>query len=188
MIQTDVVLDAKGLACPMPIVKTRKIMKELYAGQVLEVQATDKGSTADLKAWAASVGHQYLGTIEENEELKHYIRKSDDKEVAEKSYPHVVSNEALEVILDENPEALVLDVREAAEYAFGHIPGAQSLPLGDFDEAVKQLTKETDIYVVCRTGNRSDTVAQKLASLGFASVKNVVPGMSEWNGATEKVH
>jgi TusA-related sulfurtransferase len=41
-------LDAKGLACPMPIVKTKKEMTSLEAGQVLEIQATDKGSTADL--------------------------------------------------------------------------------------------------------------------------------------------
>ena len=187
MIQTDFMLDAKGLACPMPIVKTRKMMKELSSGEVLEIQATDKGSTADLKAWATSAGHHYLGTIEENEELKHYIRKSDDKEVVEKKYPYVVSNEELEAVLAENLEVLVLDVREAAEYAFGHIPGAKSLPLGDFDQEVKHLTKETEIYVVCRTGNRSDTVAQKLTDLGFTTVKNVVPGMSEWNSATEKL-
>lgn len=51
MIQTDMIVDAKGLACPMPIVKTRKAMKELAPGNVMEIQATDKGSTADLKAW-----------------------------------------------------------------------------------------------------------------------------------------
>ena len=65
MIKTDFVLDAKGLACPMPIVKTRKIMKEMEPGNVLEVQATDKGSTADLKAWAEGSGHDYFGTTED---------------------------------------------------------------------------------------------------------------------------
>lgn len=59
------ILDAKGLACPMPIVKTKKEMSNLEAGQVMEIQATDKGSTADIKAWATSTGHQYLGTVEE---------------------------------------------------------------------------------------------------------------------------
>ena len=56
-IKVNVSLDAKGLACPMPIVKTKKVMNELEAGQVLEVLATDKGSKADLKAWAGSGGH-----------------------------------------------------------------------------------------------------------------------------------
>ena len=51
-IKADVQLDAKGLACPMPIVKTKKAMNDLEEGQVLEVQATDKGSKADLAAWS----------------------------------------------------------------------------------------------------------------------------------------
>lgn len=52
MMKATIVLDAKGLACPMPIVKTKKRMKDLKAGEVLEIHATDKGSTADLEAWA----------------------------------------------------------------------------------------------------------------------------------------
>ena len=60
MIKADIQLDAKGLACPMPIVKTKKSMNDLDEGQVLEVQATDKGSKADLAAWANTVGHQYI--------------------------------------------------------------------------------------------------------------------------------
>lgn len=186
MIQADFVLDAKGLACPMPIVKTRKVMKELEAGKVLEVQATDKGSTADLKAWAESTGHHYLGTTEENGHLNHYVRKSSDEEPVENKYPYIISNDELQAVLAKNADALVLDVREPAEYAFGHIPNAKSLPLGDFEREVKDLNKEAEIFVVCRTGNRSDLVSQKLSALGFTTVKNVVPGMSEWNGETEK--
>lgn len=54
-VTVNKVLDAKGLACPMPIVKTKKEMTSLEPGQVIEIQATDKGSTADLRAW--SVGY-----------------------------------------------------------------------------------------------------------------------------------
>lgn len=60
MIKTDNVLDAKNVACPLPIIKTKKAMKDLSPGQVIEVQATDEGSTADLKAWAESSGNHYL--------------------------------------------------------------------------------------------------------------------------------
>lgn len=49
-IVSNAKLDANGLACPMPIVRTKKVMKEFEGGQVLEVEATDKGSKADLKA------------------------------------------------------------------------------------------------------------------------------------------
>ncbi|KPC97477.1 Sulfurtransferase TusA [Geobacillus sp. BCO2] len=56
MIKVDMTVDAKGLSCPMPIVRTKKAINELQPGQVLEVQATDKGSKADIKAWAEAQG------------------------------------------------------------------------------------------------------------------------------------
>ena len=160
-------LDAKGLACPMPIVKTKKAMNELEAGQVLEVQATDKGSKADIKAWAKSTGHQYLGTIEEGDVLKHYLRKSSSDETIERKHPNVANNEELEKKLEANENIVVLDVREAAEYAFNHIPNAISIPLGELEDRLDELNKEDEIFVVCRTGNRSDFAAQKLAEKGF---------------------
>ncbi|PLT30924.1 sulfurtransferase TusA family protein [Peribacillus deserti] len=186
MIQSNIILDAKGLACPMPIVKTKKAMNDLGAGQVIEVQATDKGSTADLKAWATRMGHHYLGTIEDGDILKHYVRKSGGEELEEKRHPHVVSNDELIKLMEEKKDMLVLDVRESAEYAFNHIPNAVSIPLGDLEGQMSVLDKEAEVYVVCRTGNRSDLAAQKLYEAGFKKVTNVVPGMSEWNGNTEK--
>ncbi|WP_191567559.1 sulfurtransferase TusA family protein [Metabacillus idriensis] len=186
MIQSNFVLDAKGLACPMPIVKTKKAMNDIEAGQVIEVQATDKGSTADFKAWAHSIGHHYLGTVQEGEVLKHYVRKAGGDDHKEKRHPHIVSNDELIKIMEEKNNILVLDVRESAEYAFNHIPNAVSMPLGDLDDQVNKLDKEAVVYVVCQTGNRSDLAAQKLTASGFNKVVNVVPGMSEWNGGTEK--
>ncbi|MEK5444386.1 sulfurtransferase TusA family protein [Fredinandcohnia sp. FSL W7-1320] len=186
-LKTNSVLDAKGLACPMPIVKTKKAMNNLEGGQVLEVQATDKGSKADLKAWAEGTGHQYLGTIEEGDVLKHYIRKASGEEVAEKKHPHVVSNEELEATISSGKDILVLDVREAAEYAFSHIPDAISIPLGELEDRYAELSKEKEIYVICRTGSRSDLASQKLTENGFVNVKNVVPGMSNWAGNTTSI-
>ncbi|NGP43792.1 sulfurtransferase TusA family protein [Bacillaceae bacterium SIJ1] len=69
------VLDAKGLACPMPIVRTKKAMNELESGQILEVHATDQGSKSDITAWAKSGGHELLDSTEENEVLKFWIKK-----------------------------------------------------------------------------------------------------------------
>jgi len=186
-IKTDLLVDAKGLACPMPIVRTKKAMNEIEAGRVLEVQATDKGSKADLQAWAKSSGHQYLGTLEEGDVLKHYLRKSSDEEMVETKHPHVTTNEELEKKLEVNENIVVIDVREAAEYAFNHIPNAISIPLGELDERVSELDQNDEIYVVCRTGSRSDLATQKLAEKGFAKVNNVVPGMSEWSGITSSL-
>jgi rhodanese-related sulfurtransferase/TusA-related sulfurtransferase len=183
-MEANVILDAKGLACPMPIVKTKKAMNNLEAGQVLEVQATDKGSKADIKAWAESTGHQYIGTIQLGEVLKHYLRKSSNEETNEKKHPNIISNEELQSKLEVNENIIVLDVREAAEYAFNHIPNAISIPLGELEERMGDLGKENQIFVVCRTGNRSDLAAQKLTEKGFTNIINVVPGMSQWTGKT----
>lgn len=183
-IKVNVVLDAKGLACPMPIVKTRKAMTNLEAGQVLEVQATDKGSIADIKAWAGSTGHQYLGVIEEGDVLRHYLRKSSSEDTIEKKHPNVISNEDLENKLKGNENVVVLDVREAAEYPFNHIPNAISIPMGDLEDRMAELNKEQEIYIVCRTGSRSDLAAQKLSQNGYVNVMNVLPGMCQWSGET----
>ena len=63
MIKANEVLDAKGLYMPDADCKNKKGYDILEAGKVLEVQATDKGSKADIKAWAESTGHQYIGNI-----------------------------------------------------------------------------------------------------------------------------
>ncbi|WP_303967497.1 sulfurtransferase TusA family protein [Sporosarcina ureae] len=184
MIQSDNVLDAKGLACPMPIVRTRKMMKEMDDGQVLEVQSTDSGTTADLQAWAESVGHQYVGNVKEADVWRHFVRKAGQEDQSQKEYPVTVDNNEL---LDQlqHPDAVLLDVREEAEYAFAHIPGALSIPLGQLDERMSYLSKDKKFFVVCRTGNRSDMACRKLVAKGFENVTNVIPGMSKWNGEIE---
>lgn len=74
-MNADKVLDAKGLACPMPIVKTRKVIKELASGAVLEIHATDKGAKNDLTAWAKSTGHELVKNEEDNGVFKFWIKK-----------------------------------------------------------------------------------------------------------------
>ncbi len=73
-------------------------------------------------------------------------------------------------------------MREEVEFAFGHIDGALSIPLGDLEARISELDKEQEIYVICRTGKRSDFVAQRLVANGFAKVYNVLPGMTAWTG------
>lgn len=183
MIKSDVQLDAKGLACPMPIVKTKKAMNDVAEGQVLEIQATDKGSVADLAAWSKTVGHQYIGSNEDNGVFYHYIRKCNPEtsDAAEKTFEQKISNEDAV-----KGDGIILDVREAAEYAFGHIPGAKSIPMGDLADRMNELDKNQTIYVICRTGTRSDLAAQQLAAAGFTKIYNVLPGMTEYTGELKK--
>ncbi|WP_369900956.1 sulfurtransferase TusA family protein [Bacillus manliponensis] len=70
------VLDIKGLACPMPIVKTKKAMDVLQSGEVLEVHVTDKGALKDIPAWAQTGGHEVLQNREENGVLQFWIQKA----------------------------------------------------------------------------------------------------------------
>ncbi|SFQ42093.1 sulfurtransferase TusA family protein [Salibacterium halotolerans] len=178
-------VDAKGLACPMPIVKTKKAIETIEPGEVLEVQATDRGSLADLQGWAKTTGHEYVGSKEANDVLYHYVRKANPEETKEETtFPHEVTNKELNEVKDQ-AGVTVLDVREPAEYAFARIPGAVSIPLGELEDRMKELDTSHTIHVVCRTGNRSSTAAHMLQENGFDHVINVKPGMSEWDGPTE---
>ncbi|VEI07206.1 sulfurtransferase TusA family protein [Kurthia zopfii] len=71
----DLQLDAKGLACPMPIVRTKKAMDTLEAGQILEVTVTDKGSLADIPAWANASKNTILSQEVNGEEITFTIQK-----------------------------------------------------------------------------------------------------------------
>jgi TusA-related sulfurtransferase len=71
----EATLDAKGLKCPMPVVKTSKEIKNVSVGGVLEVLATDPGSMADITAWAKSTGNELLETERADDVFKFYIRR-----------------------------------------------------------------------------------------------------------------
>ena len=64
-ITPDKSLDASGLNCPLPVLKTKKAIEELQSGQVLEVITTDPGAKADIPAFCNRTGHQLLETVEE---------------------------------------------------------------------------------------------------------------------------
>jgi tRNA 2-thiouridine synthesizing protein A len=68
-------LDAKGLMCPMPIVKLAKKMKEMPVGSTLELIADDVGSKEDVPAWCHRTGNQLIGQKEEGGAFYFYIKK-----------------------------------------------------------------------------------------------------------------
>lgn len=74
-IVSKVVLDARGLLCPMPVVKTAKAMKELETGDVLQLISTDRGSVADIPAWAESTGNELIEWHEEAGDFVFHLRK-----------------------------------------------------------------------------------------------------------------
>ncbi len=76
IIKEDQVLDCTGLLCPMPIVKTTKAMKELEAGQILKMIATDAGSPPDIEAWSRQTGNELLRSTTEENKFVFYLKKS----------------------------------------------------------------------------------------------------------------
>jgi len=74
-IKPDRTINAKGLECPMPLLKAKKEIDAMESGQVLEIIGTDEGSKVDLPGWCDRVGHSYLGVKEEANFFKFYIKK-----------------------------------------------------------------------------------------------------------------
>jgi tRNA 2-thiouridine synthesizing protein A len=71
----DKEFDASGLACPMPIVKTKKALADMTSGQVLRVYATDPGSVCDMAAFAETTGNPLLEQGEEGGKYVFFLRK-----------------------------------------------------------------------------------------------------------------
>lgn len=74
-IPADRELDARGLNCPMPILKTKRILAELSSGQTLRIITTDPGSLRDFKAFAKQTGHELLDQRHDNVEFVHLLKK-----------------------------------------------------------------------------------------------------------------
>lgn len=74
-IKPDVVLDLKGLHCPMHIVKTKKVIDLMKTGQIIEVISNDKNSKTDISALCKRIGLQLLSIIEENGIFRFTIKK-----------------------------------------------------------------------------------------------------------------
>jgi tRNA 2-thiouridine synthesizing protein A len=68
-------LDASGLACPMPIIKTKKAIDGMKVGEILKMISTDPGSVSDVKAWAGKTGHELLGHEESGGQYVFFIKK-----------------------------------------------------------------------------------------------------------------
>jgi rhodanese-related sulfurtransferase len=74
---------------------------------------------------------------------------------------------------------LVVDVREAAEYADGHVPGAPSIPLAALAEQAARMPAGEPVYVICASGNRSKVGAELLTRAGLDAY-SVAGGTRDW--------
>lgn len=74
-IKADRLLDTRGLSCPMPILKTKKELKDMKAGQILEILGTDPGSKNDFPAFTKKSGDEFLGLTDVPEGYTRYFIK-----------------------------------------------------------------------------------------------------------------
>ncbi len=74
-MQSQKEIDTRGLNCPLPILKAKKALSELQAGDVLKVLATDPGSVRDFQAFARQTGNELVEQTSVGDEFVHYLRR-----------------------------------------------------------------------------------------------------------------
>lgn len=91
------------------------------------------------------------------------------------------SAQELQQRLENNEDFLLLDVREANEYAFAHIQGSLHIPLRQIPERIQELNPEQDLVVLCHHGMRSQQACLFLEQYGFTRLFNLVGGIDAWS-------
>lgn len=74
-IKADIVHDATGTYCPIPITELAKVSRKAEKGQIIELLADDEGSVQDVPAWCQATGNEFLGYKEEDGVYHFYVRK-----------------------------------------------------------------------------------------------------------------
>ena len=74
-INASATVDARGCACPGPLMEAKKGIGKVKVGEILEVYSSDSGTRIDVPAWAKKVGHEYLGLLEADGYDKHFVRR-----------------------------------------------------------------------------------------------------------------
>jgi TusA-related sulfurtransferase len=72
----DITVDARGLQCPMPVIKLSQAINSAATGDVIELISTDRGSCTDVPAWAADMGHVLKEQVEQDGEFRFLIQKA----------------------------------------------------------------------------------------------------------------
>ena len=75
-IKADKIVDARGTACPGPLLAAKKAIGELTSGQIMEVLSADEATKKDIPKWANKKGHEYIGDLEEDGYFRLFLKKN----------------------------------------------------------------------------------------------------------------
>lgn len=74
-IKTSLVVDARGSACPGPLLEAKKAIGKVKVGEVIEILSSDSGTKTDIPAWANKVGHEFLGVLSSDGYDRIFVRR-----------------------------------------------------------------------------------------------------------------
>lgn len=74
-LKSDKVVDARGTACPGPLLAAKKAIGDIQAGQVMEILSADEGTKSDIPKWAKKQNFEYLGSIDEDGMFRLFLKK-----------------------------------------------------------------------------------------------------------------
>lgn len=97
-----------------------------------------------------------------------------------------ISPEEARQLLEQNPDALLIDVRQPEEYRMRHIPGAILLPLPELPDKLAELKTDKGIITYCRLGRRSLAAAQLIADENNTEIFTIDGGIMAWDGLVAK--
>ena len=75
-LKVDKLVDARGTACPGPLLEAKRAITSVPMGGIMEVLSSDKGTNEDIPLWANKVGHEYLGNIEESGHWRIFVKRN----------------------------------------------------------------------------------------------------------------
>ncbi len=87
------------------------------------------------------------------------------------------------MILDED-DIVIIDVRTKMEYEEGHIPGSLNMPYNEIDKLIKDISKDSQLVLYCRSGRRSGIANEVLTDLGYKNILDY-KRFSDWAGEVE---
>lgn len=92
-----------------------------------------------------------------------------------------ITTDELQELVERGEEIYLIDVREDEEVAYGMVPGAKHIPLGQLPERLDEIEAGAGVHVICKAGGRSAMACDFLESNGIETV-NIEGGMMNWNG------